>query len=563
MSDHPFSVAFNEAAPAAERYDAQAELAKSHTDLSTLIPPENVRRVIDEIVRVQQDQDMLKASRVIPFPGRGRKPQYDTGMRSVRIDEFQVMAHGEFIDKQGTLGFDSLRQIVEQTPVLNSVIMTRIRQVSRFTRLSETRGSTGFEIRHIDPEHEITDAEKRSVDELKKFFLNCGWECSPRKRQAMHRKSFANFCSTFIRDSLSMDSAPIETEMKRDKRKGIDGFYNVDGATIRLCDEDGYQGDDQAFAVQVIQDRIRTVYTYDDLIYVPRNPRTDVALGGYGMSEVELMVRVVTGFLNAMTYNINGFSENSIPKGILHLSGDYDQRDLEAFKRYWNGMVKGVNNSWVLPVMVSKDQESKASFERFGVEFNEMFFSKWMTFLTSIICALYGMSPDEINFESFSAQRSSLSGNDTAEKLAESKDNGLRPLMAYMEDIFSCYIVQTMSEKYVFRWVGMDPVDQQREFEMRKLTLQVNEMRALNGDCSLEGGLGDAPVNPSLLGAWQQMQQQEDFGEEGGPEMPGGAGDRGREDAGAQTGEDAEDYGKREPAGDFGKSFPIIYSIES
>ncbi len=161
-------------------------------------------------------------------------------------------------------------------------------------------------------------------------------------------------------------------------------------------------GETPAIVARLMQGRISTAYTFDELIYEPRNPQADVLSAGYGLAESELMIRVVTGFLNAMSYNIKGFDSNAIPKGMLHLTGNYDDRDIAAFKRYWNSMVRGVQNAWSLPVMVSKDQESKASFENFGVEFNEMYFSKWMTFLTSIICAIYGMSPAEINFDSFS-----------------------------------------------------------------------------------------------------------------------------------------------------------------
>ena len=73
-------------------------------------------------------------------------------------------------------------------------------------------------------------------------------------------------------------------------------MYAIDGATIRLCTEEGYRGDDEVFALQVVQGNIRAAYTYDDLIYVPRNPRTDVMVGGYGMSETELLIQTVTGF---------------------------------------------------------------------------------------------------------------------------------------------------------------------------------------------------------------------------------------------------------------------------
>lgn len=317
-----------------------------------------------------------------------------------------------------------------------------------------------------------------------------------------------------VRDSLTMDSAPIELEWKRDKTLGIDGFYAVDGATIRLCTEEGYHGDDEIFALQLVQGQITTAYSFEDLVYECRNPRADVTAAGYGLSETELLIRVVTGYINAMTYNIKGFDSNAIPKGMLHLNGNYDDKDIKAFKMYWNSMVKGINNAWSLPVMVSKDQESKASFEKFGVEFNEMYFAKWMTFLTSIICALYGMSPAEINFDSFSGGNSSpLAGSDTAEKIASSKDSGLRPLLSYYENTISDFIISEFSDNLVFRWTGLDPEDADKKHEMRKLILTVNEVRAEEGHQKMPGLAGDAPLNPSLIPLYQQENTPE-------PEQP-------------------------------------------
>src|SRR3546814_15238649 len=117
-----------------------------------------------------------------------------------------------------------------------------------------------------------------------------------------------------------------------------------------------------------------------------------------------------------------------------------------------------------------------------------------MTFLASMICAIYGIAPDELNFESFSASKSALSGNDTEQKLAEYKDKGLRPLLSYFENLFSDFIVADFSDKYVFRWAGLDEEDEEKRHEMRKLTLTVNEARA---DQGLEPvSWGDAPLNP-------------------------------------------------------------------
>ena len=334
MRDKPQQVAFNLTAPAGERFDAAEQLSKAHMPLrSELIPSEDIQPVIDHIVNGFAEQEMMrKASgrQLVPFP---QKKKGERGMQSVYLDDLQIFAGGDYFDKPSPLGFDSMRNMVEQTPVLNAVILTRIRQVSRFCRPQEEDNAPGFVIRHVDKDHQLTDDEKDSIKTLSRFVSNCGFEFNPRQRQRLKRDNFTGFMSKIIRDTLTMDAAAIETEYKRDKAKGMDGFYAVDGATIRLCSEDGYRGDDELFAVQVVQGTVRTAYTYDDLIYTPRNPRTDVRLAGYGLSETELLIRVVTGFLNAMTHNIKGFDDNAIPKGMLHLSGDYDAQDMAAFKR--------------------------------------------------------------------------------------------------------------------------------------------------------------------------------------------------------------------------------------
>ena len=512
------AIAFDESAPAAERFEAQSDLQKSHVDLSNLIPPADLRPVIDYIMNDMQGDQLSKSQRVVvPFPSKtvGKK-----GIQSVVLDDLQIAIMGDYIERPGMMDFRALRMMVDQTPVLSAVVMTRVRQMQAFCKVQESGFGPGFVVRHTNVAHTLTEEERKTTELLQRFILNCGWEFNPRQRKRLGRQSLRQFMAMSVRDSLSMDSTPIETEFKRNKSLGLDGFYAVDGSTIRLCTEDGYKGDDEIFALQVIQGQIRTAYDYNNLIYEPRNPRADVMAAGYGLSETELLIKVVTGFLNAMTLNIRGFSDNSIPKGVLHLSGNYSEGDLQAFKRFWNGMTKGVNNAWSVPVLVSKDQESKASFENFGVEFNEMMFSKWMTFLTSMICAIYGMSPAEINFDSFSGGNTSpLGGSDTAEKLAASKDSGLRPLLSYYENIFSDYVLAEFGDSYVFRWTGVDDDDQDKRHELKKMTMSVNEMRTELGLKKQEAAWGEAPLNPSLIGPWSQEQQAAQQPEQPGPDM--------------------------------------------
>jgi hypothetical protein len=595
MSDKASSVASDENAPQDERQAASTELTKSVVggSLGDLIPARELTPVIDFIREGLVEDGMLKAGNIVPFPSdRARKGE--RGPQSVTFDDWQVATQGEYWERPSLLGFDSLRAMVEQTPILNAVVFTRVRQIQRFCRVADNnKDNPGFEIRHIDKNHELAADETESIELLNRFVMNCGWEFKPRRRKALKRDSFATFMAKVARDTLTLDSVGIETEWKRNKALGMDGFYAVDGGSIRLCTEQGYEGDDEIFALQVVQGRISCAYGYDDLIYEPRNPRTDVRACGYGLSETELLIRVVTGFLNAMTLNIKGFDSNAIPKGMLHLTGNYAENDINAFKRYWNSMVKGVNNAWSLPVMVSKDQESKASFEKFGVEFDEMYFAKWMTFLTSIICAIYGMSPSEINFDSFTGgSTSALSGSDTAEKLAASKDSGLRPVLSYFENLMTDYVVGDFSDKYVFRWTGLDPQDPKTKQETRILISTLNEVRAEEGKPPIDGLMGDAPLNQTLLQVYMAEnapQQEEDFGTPSSAMAGGDAGEGGEDDTvEEQPGAEQPEGGERpdhlaeegqapgqidaapEPTvaaeddedEDFGKSIPPVYVIE-
>jgi hypothetical protein len=445
-----------------------------------------------------------------------------------------------------------MRAMVEQTPVLSAVILTRLRQVQRFCHVQDGDTGPGFQIAHIDPTHDLTPTEQHGRQHVAKFLTHCGWEFRARERQRLNRDPFSVFVAKLVRESLTYDAAAIETERQADGRT-LAGLYAVDGSTIRLCSDEGYEGNDKIFAVQVATGQVVTAYTHDDLIYSPRNPRADVRVGGYGMGETELLVRVVTAFLNAMTHNARGFDSNSIPRGILHLTGEYSEADLQAFKRYWNALVRGVQNTWALPVLTARTPDAQAKFETLGEPYNEMHFAKFMTFLVSMICAIYGMSPTEINFDSFTGgATSALAGSDTAEKLAASKDSGLRPLLTYLEGVISDYIVSDFHPDFCFRWTGLDEEDPIRRDELRKAVLTVNEIRAQEGYAPMDGPLGEAPVNPSLIGPWMQLTQG-GGDEEGGPPAGGpgdtDAGDNGQSQERPDAGRAGTQEARQAPAG--------------
>jgi len=568
------AIATNPAAPEGERYDAQAEVTKSALH-NLLIPSAEMAPVIDYINDQMEQSNLFKArSNIVAFPSKSGRQTGERGMQSVSLDDFGVVSQGQYWDRPGLLNFDSMRAMVSQTPLLNSIIRTRIRQVQRFCRPQMNQSEAGFVVCHVDKTVELNDEQQNSIKQLQLFMLNGGWEFNARRRKRMKRDTLSTFMSKSVADSLTMDAAPIETEFKRNRALGLDGFYAVDGGTIRLCTEHGYEGDDEIFALQVLQGQIRTAYSYDDLIYEVRNPRTDVMACGYGESETEMLIRVVTYLLNTMTYNGSFFDKNSIPRGLLHLSGNYSPEDLAAFRRYLMSMVKGIQNAHNLPVLVSKDQDSKAEFAEIGGQMNEMAFGKWMTLLTAIACSIYGIAPEEIAMESFTTRGSSIGGgNDTEEKLVSSNDKGLRPLLAYYENTFSDYVLQEFSPQYMFRFVGLDGESDLQRHENKKLGLTWNEFRQAGGYDSIDGDLGDAPMNPVLMQAWQveRMGTQPGGGADAGGDQENDLGLLGKAKKPKATTKDKPDVGKSLAAPapvagtlDIGTQYglPDIYRVE-
>ena len=190
-TDNARSILADPRAPADERYDAQAELTKSVMPTSSdLIPADQLKPMLDFIREGYADQDMTKAlsrPNVIPFPSRAVRTGED-GMQSVYIDDNQVGVMGDYYEKPGAFGFDAMRTMVDQTPILAAVIMTRIRQVQRFCRVQENGKGPGFEIRLRDKDAHMGAEQKAEKSLLQDFFTNCGFEKNPRQRARLRRE---------------------------------------------------------------------------------------------------------------------------------------------------------------------------------------------------------------------------------------------------------------------------------------------------------------------------------------------------------------------------------------
>lgn len=180
MADQALSTAHNPAAPPDERRHALSEAQRSvmPSSVTDMLP------LVEFIQRQQEESEFAKSlakPNVVPFPSRAIATK-QPGMQSVWLNDTYGNAMGEWRERWSSMSFDMLRGMVDQTPVLSSVILTRIRQVKRFCRVPDGGKGPGFQVRLKDPNAKLGSDEQQSVALLQDFFTHSGWEKNPRQR---------------------------------------------------------------------------------------------------------------------------------------------------------------------------------------------------------------------------------------------------------------------------------------------------------------------------------------------------------------------------------------------
>lgn len=449
-----------------------------------------------------------------------------------QVDPFAYMESLSHRDRPSMLSYDQLRLMASRTDVINAILQTRINQVASFAQPVTDRYGIGFTIQMRDGAAPGSKAAIAYMSQLTREIQYCG-------QPGMARDNFEAFLRKFTRDSLIYDQACAEVIPRRN---GLPAFFEaVDASTIRyaavaqnpmdklghklaelepqtpfqqalqqyhrdlLVQQNGQQV--PAKYVQLINGTVRATYAEDELFFGVRNPRTDLAVAGYGMSELEVLVGVVTSYLYAEEYNRRIFSQGSIPKGILNLKGDITDQQLQAFKREWTTLIAGVQNAWKTPVLNAEDIE----YINLQTANKDMEYMQWMQFLVRIACAVYLIDPAEINFDMPRGLDSTnpLIESSNEAKLRASKDRGLAPLLRFIQRGINEMYVYRIDPDFEFRFVGLDArtMEQQQALAISGVNAYrtLNEVRAMEDLPPLP--MGDTPLNPTYV-QMMNMQQQ-------------------------------------------------------
>lgn len=465
-------------------------------------------------------------------------------------------------DRRYSLTYDTLKRIAQNLGIVSAIINTRSAQVAAFAQPYRWTKSLGFIIRHKDPDHATTPAEVAFIKELEAFILACG-RAEPNPYSRQQRDELDTFIRKIVRDTLVMDQVTFEIVPDR---MGIPyEFYAVDASTMRFASDDRYTGINSSYTsrqgfipgvparfsglyegreygvrtatgerveyVQIINGQIENIYGRQDLAFGVRNPRTDIYIQGYGYSELEQLITIVTSHLNAETYNSKFFTQSSAPKGILNFKGDnWTPEQLEMFRRHWMANVSGVENSWKTPILQSEGLE----WVELAKSNQEMEFGSWIEYLLKISCAVYLIDPAEVNFEmKGGVQQTPLFESSQEWKLKASRDRGLKPLLKFIAKLINKNIIDRIDDHFTLEFAGLDEMSEQEKHEM--LVEQIASYMTLNEARRTldlpDLPYGDVPMNPTYLQAMEKMAAaQQGLGPDGKP--LGG-------DAGA-TGEDGQ-----------------------
>lgn len=485
-------------------------------------------RTLEKALRSESPDDMVRASQVL----QQIQPKVDQNTKSFFIDPLEFNANLGYKDKPFSLTYVTLKRM-SKTPIINSIIKTRKNQVADFAEPQENKYSTGFVIRKKPKggvEQKMDNKDKKIAFAITDFILKGG------NTSQWGYDDFDTFIRKIVEDSLVYDQMTFECV--RNRRGQLESFIATDAATFRMADSYFDKDYDNVFFqrhganvwkdrsdfgpkvhgyypayVQVYQNmKVNEFYPWE-LCFGIRNPSTSIWANGYGCSELEELINIVTSMLWSDEYNRRFFSQGSAPKGFFRVKGTNNEAALQQFKQQWQSMITGVMQSWKTPVI-----EADVDWIDLQKNNRDMEYSSWIEYLIKIACAVYSIDPSEIGWDiSRSNGNGGLFEGSQEQRLKHSKDKGLYPLLKFLQRKLNKYIIEQINPDYELVFVGLNglTIEEELKMDIDKVNsfMTVNEAREKYEMKPLEGG--DAPNNSAFLqnkNAQAMAQQQAAMG---------------------------------------------------
>lgn len=457
-----------------------------------------------------------------------------TKIQSVFFDPNDISGNGRgFKDSKGVLSFSVLRRMGD-IHIVKSIVSTRVEQIMNFMDFSEDEQKEGFTIRKkkslfsIGGE-KLTNEDKKKISKIVDFLEKGGWT-----DKWDNVDSLQEFVSKIMSDSLTLDQ--LAFEMVRNRMWELQKFRAVDASLIRFLDSvdprqrEGFEqyrfkGHLPRYCMVWEEMILHNPITKEPILYYPwelgfgiRNKTSDVRRNGYGVSELETLVNIITWILWGFSYNANFFSQGSQPKGFINIKNpNISNSTLQEFRQAWTQTMAGVYNSHRTPVINGIDLEwvDLQKLSNRDMEFNE-----WIKFLIIMTCSVYRIDPSELGFNFKESQQ--IFGQDgQRERLKHSREKGLKPLLIFLQGVITKYIVSELDENYEFAFTGIEVEDEEAQVKLDSEKLSSGMVSMQDIFKKYNGRDFDPEKDIILNQVYQGMKQVEEQNKMFGASQPG------------------------------------------
>jgi hypothetical protein len=356
------------------------------------------------------------------------------------------------------VSFEDLRALADNCDILSSAIETRKDQME----------AQDWKIR-IAPDDDnkrksATAEQQKRIDTITEFFQY------PDKTNSWEQ------WQRILLDDMFVIDAPCL--YKRLDRKGrLYGLEIIDGAGIKiLLDDSGRRPlpPDQAYQ-QILKGIPAADYTSDELLYWMHNPRSHKV---YGRSHVEQVLITVNTLIRRALYQLEYYRDGSQPDAFLGLPKEWNQEQIFAFQKYWDGMMAGnLSQRRRLKMMPGDFKYQEAKPPQLKDEYDE-----W---LARIVCFVFSLPPTP--FIKQMNRATAESSHDAA------LEEGLAPIQKWLRKNMNRVIaVDFESPDLEFAWVDdreQDPLQaaQIRQGDVKAGITSIDEARQEQGRDPLGG----------------------------------------------------------------------------
>jgi SPP1 gp7 family putative phage head morphogenesis protein len=255
-------------------------------------------------------------------------------------------------------------------------------------------------------------------------------------------------------------------------------FEPIDGATIkRVIDSTGRTPVEGPAYQQILKGVPAVDYTRDELIYRPRNPRTNRV---YGLGPVEQVINTVNVALRRNQFVLDYFTSGTVPDALAGVPETWSVDQIGMFQKYWdNLLVSEDGDSSLRRKLRFVPGEIARNFKETKAPPLKDMFDEW---LARIVCYCFS-----IDVTPFVAQvNRSVAETNREQSLME----GLGPIMRWTKGIADEILERTGFEDLEMSWQEGKIVDPEKR--MKVLTGYV-EKKVLHPDEAREE-LGRDPL---------------------------------------------------------------------